>query len=115
MNGDASEAIVESPPELTSAKHQTAMVTFPPTPESPLTSADYTMDENVDPETMGPAPSQVLFASPTHDPMAPPLSSPDENGPLEGTIPDNQLRNLLKAQLEYYFSRQALEHCIVGL
>ena len=29
----------------------------------------------------------------------------DDAGPLEGTVSDDQLRVMLKTQLEYYFSR----------
>ena len=33
----------------------------------------------------------------------------DEAAPLEGTVPDDDLRAMLKGQLEYYFSRYNLK------
>jgi hypothetical protein len=80
---------------LVDAPKPAAIVTFPPTPESP---EGYGM-MNGDAEAMGAPPAQILF----NEAMGP--LSPDENTPLDGTIPHEQLLGMLKTQLEYYFSR----------
>jgi len=49
-------------------------------------------------------PVQALYTTGSNEPTSP----SEDAGPLEGTIPDDQLRAMLKTQLEYYFSRENL-------
>ncbi|XP_064598045.1 la-related protein 4-like [Liolophura sinensis] len=72
-------------------------VAYPPTPESPAHTAEFTTAQES-------APNPVAFTAVESN------GNIEENGPLEGSIPDDQLRRLLQTQLEYYFSRDNLSH-----
>ena len=84
MNGDVEEGVVETTvpvPGGLAAKVPppgSQGISFPPTPESPLTPADYsTMNGNLEGEAgAAAAPNTVLFTSPTHDTAIAPMSPP---------------------------------------
>ncbi|XP_071101169.1 la-related protein 4-like isoform X1 [Haliotis cracherodii] len=70
-----------------------------PTADSPVSVTDYTATANFNDNQNALTNDNASVAS-----------TEDGSMPLEGSIPEDQLRQLLQTQLEYYFSRENLVH-----